>query len=1118
MNAQTGEALNFDGIDDAVTATTLSNIPIGNSNYTIEAWINPETMGDRGIIGWGNYGTTNQVNAFRLTNDGLINYWWGNDLTVVTGDISGSWHHVAVTYDGNQRVIYLDGNVIGTDNPMINSHNVPNINDFAIGLTAPFLNEYFEGFMDEVRIWNVARTSCEIYTYKDCEIPTTSAGLVANYHFNQGVAAANNASENTLIDDAGNNNNGNLTNFSLAGSASNWVALGGVVSGNITPANPISISSGPSSYTICESQPVTFSAIVQGNALGYQWRKNAVNISGANYSSYTIPSVVSADAANYDLVVTGICGDPSVIGTPIFSPSNPITSFGGSSPVNEGVANAIDGDPNTKYLNFGEINTGFDLDAGSSSIANMIMLTTSNDGPERDPFNYEVYGSTDNITFNLITSGILPCSSNRRFSRYFAINNSTAYRYYRFKVPTVCDANSANSMSIGEVQLYSDVIASTLTTSVGTLAVNPSSYGDTTATACFSFNWNGTDYYSSGNFVQAYTNSIGCDSLVTLHLTLLNNFTYNPQTVCYGETYTFNGHTYSGTGYFEDTLQNQFGCDSIIGTDLTELSKIASYNWQEIAAGTSYTFNGNTYVVAGDYSDTLTSSIGCDSIVYTHLVIVDLPNVSDVTICSNSTATLLGNSADINFWYSDMALTNLLSTSIDYTAPTLINSTTYYVAGAVSLDYFKIDTILGSNYHVNDHDDITGDDRGGIAITPNYVYITGDYNTARFTVDLTDSIQLPLRDGLFSDLKTGKIYSISNGTYLPEYYDLEDASDMYNFTEIVELNDTLEPTSNIITLSQPIITGNYNTQAGIFAGKGFLVVYSGYDYKWYAVRLTDGKVTDLGYLADAEFYGGENWADWGVAEFDGTHYSVIFRDYNDDNIHRRVLPDSASTVIGSFSYLTDMANLTYSPWNQRWYFHHENDSEFGGDSETIGYADASDSSSVIKVPSSFAKAVTVTVENLPVVNLGADVVQCAGSVNLDAGNAGASYLWSDNSTTQTITVSVSDTFVVSVTNTCGTVVDSIAVDVDNCVGINEIQDDLNLKVYPNPSTGIVNISYEMAEVFTVQIIDALGKVIFLQANNSRNAYVDLSNYGTGIYSIRVSSNSGSFNRNVIITK
>ena len=63
----------------------------------------------------------------------------------------------------------------------------------------------------------------------------------------------------------------------------------------------------------------------------------------------------------------------------------------------------------------------------------------------------------------------------------------------------------------------------------------------------------------------------------------------------------------------------------------------------------------------------------------------------------------------------------------------------------------------------------------------------------------------------------------------------------------------------------------------------------------------------------------------------------------------------------------------------------------------------------------------------PVVNLGADTTLCGGSLLLDAGNTGATFLWSTGATTQTITANTSNTYWVDVTDMTGTTRDSIDV-------------------------------------------------------------------------------------------
>jgi hypothetical protein len=150
----------FNGSSDYVGVSSPTGVPIGNSNYTIEAWIKPAATGTRGIVGWGNYGSTNQVNALRIyESDKIKNYWWGNDLDVNVGTIDvDEWHYVVATYDGTTRSIYWDGFLAGSDTPT--GHNVPDTSNFRIGSTNN--GEYFSGSIDEVGIYSQALSSTEI--------------------------------------------------------------------------------------------------------------------------------------------------------------------------------------------------------------------------------------------------------------------------------------------------------------------------------------------------------------------------------------------------------------------------------------------------------------------------------------------------------------------------------------------------------------------------------------------------------------------------------------------------------------------------------------------------------------------------------------------------------------------------------------------------------------------------------------------------------------------------------------------------------------------------------------------------------------------------------------------
>ncbi len=69
------------------------------------------------------------------------------------------------------------------------------------------------------------------------------------------------------------------------------------------------ITTPPSGLSKTVSESATFSVVATGTApLNYQWRKNGSNISLATSDSYTIPSVLTGDAGNYDVVVSNNCG------------------------------------------------------------------------------------------------------------------------------------------------------------------------------------------------------------------------------------------------------------------------------------------------------------------------------------------------------------------------------------------------------------------------------------------------------------------------------------------------------------------------------------------------------------------------------------------------------------------------------------------------------------------------------------------------------------------------------------------------------------------------------------------------------------------------------------------
>ncbi len=102
------------------------------------------------------------------------------------------WHHAAATYDGNTATwtLYLDGVATGTAAAVAGAlPRYDSIQHFGIGAafnSAGTAEGAFAGRIDEVRVWNYARSAAEIAAAKDYEI-ASAPGLIGRYGLNEGT-------------------------------------------------------------------------------------------------------------------------------------------------------------------------------------------------------------------------------------------------------------------------------------------------------------------------------------------------------------------------------------------------------------------------------------------------------------------------------------------------------------------------------------------------------------------------------------------------------------------------------------------------------------------------------------------------------------------------------------------------------------------------------------------------------------------------------------------------------------------------------------------------------------------------------------------------------------------
>jgi len=203
-----GSALDLDGVNDHVTMGTAPSL--GLSQMTLEAWIKRTGTGQSTSSGSGGVSAIPLIAKGRGEADGDTrdcNYFFGIRSTdgVLAADFedmatggnhpvagttpvsSNVWHHVAVTYDGTTWRLYLDGQLNGT----LAANATPrfdSIQHFGLGTamnSTGLAAGFFDGVIDEARVWNYARSLTQIQAGMTTTIPA-APGLVGRWGLDEG--------------------------------------------------------------------------------------------------------------------------------------------------------------------------------------------------------------------------------------------------------------------------------------------------------------------------------------------------------------------------------------------------------------------------------------------------------------------------------------------------------------------------------------------------------------------------------------------------------------------------------------------------------------------------------------------------------------------------------------------------------------------------------------------------------------------------------------------------------------------------------------------------------------------------------------------------------------------
>ena len=224
-------ALNFDGSNEYVQISNSNDINTGSNNHTqktIEAWFSvvDKDLTSRKQTIYEQGGTVRGLNIYIYGGLLYVGGWnepsnesnWNPGTFLSTSSIeNNTWYHVAFTLDGGSSVSsnafkgYLNGVEFGSgDGSKLWNHG----GDVSLARNkdtkfhdGDYNNEkYFDGKIDEVRLWNTTRTQTQIAAKKDTVLNGNESGLTSYYNFQENSGSVANDTQTQS------NNDGSIKN------------------------------------------------------------------------------------------------------------------------------------------------------------------------------------------------------------------------------------------------------------------------------------------------------------------------------------------------------------------------------------------------------------------------------------------------------------------------------------------------------------------------------------------------------------------------------------------------------------------------------------------------------------------------------------------------------------------------------------------------------------------------------------------------------------------------------------------------------------------------------------------------------------------------------------------
>ena len=338
-------ALNFDGIDDYINIGNPVNLNFGTGDFTLEAWVNIPSVADLSdapvIVMKGATGTGQSRYMIYIDPIGQVVFEVsdGSGVTVITagGDAlnDDSWHHIAAVREGATGRIYIDG--LLAEEQAISNTSFDDTENFIIG--ARNENEggfadagFFEGTMDELRIWDSALTLEEIRNHINVQLdPVAATGLISYYRFNEGDPGGNNPFSTTVSDSKG-NNSGLLNGFALNGGISNFIMS--TLFDQFAPLLRLDLVGGDE---LISNSTSALGVILEGDSVTIQIALTNIGLEDLNVNSINLPNGFTLERDVADLLLTPFESDTVEIKFVSVSPGIQSDNFAVDSDNSQGV-------------------------------------------------------------------------------------------------------------------------------------------------------------------------------------------------------------------------------------------------------------------------------------------------------------------------------------------------------------------------------------------------------------------------------------------------------------------------------------------------------------------------------------------------------------------------------------------------------------------------------------------------------------------------------------------------------------------------------------------------------------------------------------------------------------